>query len=129
MARLSLLLTIALAAPAGAAEPMSADAALAHYRKTFAPVAELDCPKASGPDEIVVCGRPGGQDPNRLPIPPAPTPGARIAGEPMTAAAAMGRRETCSTVGPNQNCGGGLPVIPNILTAAKIAAKLIKGRD
>jgi hypothetical protein len=47
----------------------------------------------------------------------------------MSAVAAMGKRETCSTVGPNQNCGGGLPVIPIIFTAAKIAAKLIKGRD
>jgi hypothetical protein len=41
----------------------------------------------------------------------------------------MGVRETCSTVGPNQNCGGGLPVIPIVITAAKIAVHLIKGDD
>jgi hypothetical protein len=129
MARTFLLLIAALASPAGAAEPLSAEAALASYRKAFAPVAEIDCPKARGPDEIVVCGRPGATDPNRLPLRIAPIPGERIPGEPMSAVAAMGARETCSTVGPNQNCGGGLPVIPIIMTAAKIAVKLIEGRD
>lgn len=120
-------LMIGLAAPAGAAEPMTAEAAMERYRRLVAPIAVLNCPKAQSPDEIVVCGRPEGRDPNRLPLPPPP--GERIMGEAVSAVEAMGERETCSTVGPNQNCGGGLPVIPILIFAAKVAIHAVKGDD
>ena len=122
-------LMIGLAAPAGAAEPVTAEAAMERYRSTIVPVAVLNCPRPQSPDEIVVCGRIEGRDPNRLPLPVQPMPGERIQGEAMSAVEAMGERETCSTVGPNQNCGGGLPVIPILLFAAKVAVQAIKGDE
>jgi hypothetical protein len=128
MASLGLLM-IGLAAPAGAAEPVTAEAAMERYRTFIAPVSVLNCPKAASPDEIVVCGRTEERDPNRLPLPPGPVPGRIVKGEAISAVEAMGTRETCSTVGPNQNCGGGLPVIPILMTAAKVAIHLIKGDE
>ena len=125
MASLGLLM-IGLAAPAGAAEPVTAEAAMERYRTFVAPIAVLNCPKPDSPEEIVVCGRPE-RDPDRLPLPPPP--GERIRGEAISAVEAMGERETCSTVGPNQNCGGGLPIIPIAIFAAKVAAHVIKGDD
>ena len=121
------LLMIGLAAPAGAAEPVTAEAAMERYRSLVAPIAVLNCPKPGSPDEIVVCGRPEGRDPNRLPLPPPP--GERIRGEAISQVDAMGERETCSTVGPNQNCGGGLPIIPIAIFAAKVAIHVIKGDE
>ena len=123
------LLMIGLAAPVGASGPMTAEEAVERYRSTIVPVSVLVCPKAESPDEIVVCGRSEERDPNRLPVQGPPVPGTRIRGEAMTAVEAMGERETCSTVGPNQNCGGGLPVIPILVTAAKVAIHLIKGDE
>src|SRR5687768_18573585 len=111
MAKLALLL-IGLAAPAGAAKPVTAEIAMERYRERFEPIAAVDCPRPSTADEIIVCGRPDAPDPDRLPLPVAPVPGQRIRGEPISAVVAMGKRETCSTVGPNQQCGGGLPIIP-----------------
>lgn len=125
MASLGLLM-IGLAAPAGAAEPLTAETAMERYRMLVKPVAVLNCPKTDDPEEIVVCGRPE-RDPERMPLPPPP--GERIRGEAMSAVEAMGERETCSTVGPNQNCGGGLPIIPIAIFAAKVAVHAIKGDD
>lgn len=129
MARLFLLLTALLASPAGAAETLSADAAIAQSRRMFAPVAELDCPKARGPDEIIVCGRPGATDPNRLPLPVRRMPGEIVHGEAMSPVAAASTRERCTTVGPNQNCGGGLPVLGIAMAVARVAIELIKSDD
>jgi hypothetical protein len=123
------LLMIGLAAPAGAAGPMTAEAAMERYRSLVAPIALLNCPKAGSPDEIVVCGRTEGRDPNRLPVPPEPVPGRIVKGEAFSQVEAMGERETCSTVGPNQNCGGGLPVIPIAIFAARVALHAIKGDE
>ena len=128
MASLGLLM-IGLAAPAGTSEPVTAEAAMERYRSTIVPVAVLNCPKAESPDEIVVCGRQEGRDPNRLPLPPDPVPGRIVKGEAISSVEAMGVRETCSTVGPNQNCGGGLPVIPIVIFAAKVALHAIKGDE
>ena len=131
MARRAFLLLIGLAAPtaAAAAEPVTAEQAIERYRQTFEPVAEIDCPKPKSPDEIIVCGRTGAPEPYRLPLPAEPLPGDRVFGEPVTAVAAMGSRETCSTVGPNQNCGGGLPIIPIVATLLKVAVKAIRHDD
>jgi hypothetical protein len=130
MAAVALIL-LGLAAPGGAGPPapITADAALASYRRTFAPVAEIDCPKASGPDEIIVCGRPGAADPNRLPLPIPRLPGEIVPGEGVSPVAVASTRERCTTVGPNQNCGGGLPVLGIAMAVAKVAIELIKSDD
>jgi hypothetical protein len=126
MAAPALWLLIGLAAPASAAEPPTAEEAMRHYREAFPAVDEIDCPKPKTPDEIVVCGRSNAPEPYRLPLPAETLPGARAAGEPVTAVEAMGKIETCSTVGPNQMCGGGLPIIPIIVGIVQVAVKAAK---
>lgn len=99
-----------------------------NYRDTFAPVSELDCPKSEDPDEIVVCGRaPGAADPNRLPLPVQPLPGARDRAESLSAAEMLNREESCSPVGPNNGCGGLVPIAPIIGVAVKVVQALVEG--
>lgn len=122
MAKWTWFLLIAFAAPAGAAEPLTADSALDKYHQAVRPIA---CPKRAD-DEIVVCGRTGRADPNRLPLPVERPPGEIVPGE---ATASAGELERCSNVGPVQQCGGGLPVMAIALFAVKTAIKLIDKDD
>lgn len=113
----------------GAAQTLTAEDAYANYRQRFAPVAELDCPRKPE-DEITVCAKRSGPDRDRLPLPVEPAPGTRIAGELPRASSARGPgTERCSTVGPNQQCGGGLPVIQGAILLFRIAKKLAEGDD
>ena len=109
MSRMTMALLLAtLPLPASAAEPLTSEQAIEYYRaKTIDP---SQCPDSGDPDDIIVCGRRSGRDPNRLPLPVGPMPGDRVRGEPVTTTAAAGARETCSTVGPNQECGRGFPI-------------------
>jgi hypothetical protein len=121
----ALMLAVA-AAPATAAEPPTAEQAMAQYRRTFQPVDELRCPKAVGPEDIVVCGRREGRDPNRVPLPDERQPGERIAliaGEPPSATEGMARtdRSACETAGPNHPCGGSISLLSILFGAIKIA--------
>ena len=63
---------------AAMAAPQTADQAMAQYRRTFRPVEELRCPKSVGPEDIVVCGRREGRDPDRVPLPDEREPGERV---------------------------------------------------
>ena len=66
--------------PALAQRQVTADEALANYRKMFKSTGEIDCPREEG--EIVVCGRrSAGPDPYRLPLPVEREPGERVRGE------------------------------------------------
>jgi hypothetical protein len=61
-------LLIAVApAPALAQRQVTAEQALANYRKMFKSPAEIDCPRDAA--EIVVCAQRGGANPERLPLP------------------------------------------------------------
>jgi hypothetical protein len=123
MAKWTLFLLISLAAPAGAAEPVTAESALNNYRLSVKP---LECPKRAD-DEIVVCGRASDRpDPNRLPLPVERPPGEIVPGE---ARASAGELEKCTNVGPVQQCGGGLPVMAIAMFAVKTAIKLIDKDD
>ncbi|MEA3035803.1 MAG: hypothetical protein QOH04_1568 [Sphingomonadales bacterium] len=120
------LLLIGWQAAAGAAEPPTAEQAMAQYRRTFQPVSELRCPRSSGPEDIVVCGRREGRDPNRIPLPDEREAGARvglIAGEPPSAAEGLARtdRGACETAGPNHACGGSISLFSILFGAIKIA--------
>jgi hypothetical protein len=118
----------AMTATAAPAQTVTADQALANYRELFEPVAELDCPKSQTPDEIVVCGRPfDAPDPNRLPLPVQPLPGDRVSGEAMTSVEAGNIKEKCSAVGPNNGCGGLVPIGAIIGVAVKIVGALVDG--
>ena len=120
-------LALAAAAPALAAEPPSAEEALARQKAGLSRTLGLDCSRQSAGGDIVVCGR-SGRDPHRLPFDPEPEPGDRHAGEPPSGEEALAATKppVCSTVGPNQRCGGGLPVIPIAIFLVQTAIKAAK---
>jgi hypothetical protein len=115
-----------LAAPLSAAPPAGAEEAIARQQSALRSSLGLDCDRGRGGEEIVVCGRQG-PDPNRLPLPVEPEPGARIAGEPVVPTEALAlTAKKCTTVGPNQQCSGGLPILPIALWLARTAIDAIK---
>ena len=118
----------ALAAnPLLAAPPPTAEEALARQQAALRSSLDLDCDRSGG--EIVVCGRQG-PDPNRLPLPIPPEPGARHSGEPPDPSDALAlSAEKCTTVGPNQQCSGGLPILPIALWLIQTAVKAAKAKD
>ena len=86
LSRLAPLILLALI-PTGAAgaPPITADQALANYRKVIKTTRELDCPSSGSVDEIVVCGnREEEARAGRLPLPVAREPGERVRGEPLS---------------------------------------------
>jgi hypothetical protein len=116
------------AVPVSAAPPTTAEEALARQQAGLQRSLGLDCDRG-GPGDIVVCGRQG-PDPNRLPLPVEPEPGARIAGEPASPSEALAlSAEKCTTVGPNQQCSGGLPLIPIAIWLIQTAIKAAEGDD
>lgn len=111
MAKLGLAMAaLALAAtPARSAPPLSADEALARQQSSLRSGLGLDCDRDSA--EIVICGR-RGPDPDRLPLPVPPEPGARNSGGPADPSEALAlSAEKCTTVGRNQQCSGGIPIL------------------
>ncbi|HEX8622274.1 MAG TPA: hypothetical protein VF718_09905 [Allosphingosinicella sp.] len=115
------------ASAASAAPPATAEEALARQQAGLHRSLGLDCERGGG--EIVVCGRQG-PDPNRLPLPVPPEPGARHAGEPPDPSEALAlSAEKCTTVGPNQQCSGGLPIIPIAIWLVQTAIKVAEGDD
>ncbi|MGZ8286798.1 MAG: hypothetical protein ACXW27_12590 [Allosphingosinicella sp.] len=111
MARLGLAMAAAAlaSAPAAAAPPAGAEEALARQQSSLRAGLGLDCDRNAA--EIVVCGRQG-PDPNRLPLPVPPEPGARRSGEPVDPreTLALGA-EKCTAVGRNPQCSGGIPIL------------------
>jgi hypothetical protein len=100
----ALLPVQALAAPA-----LSAEEALARQQSSLRSGLGLDCDR--GAAEIVVCGRQG-PDPDRLPLPVPPEPGARRSGEPVDPTDTLAlSAEQCTTVGRNPRCSGGIPIL------------------
>lgn len=116
-----------LSAPAAAAPPASAEEALARQQASLRSSLGLGCDRDSG--EIVVCGRPG-PDPNRLPLPVEPEPGARTAGEASDPRASLAlTNQKCTTVGPNQQCSGGLPILGIALFLVQTAVKAVMEKE
>jgi hypothetical protein len=114
-------------AAASAAPPATAEEALARQQAGLQRSLGLDCDRGGG--DIVVCGRQG-PDPNRLPLPVPPQPGARNSGEPPDPEEALALGDgKCSTTGPNQQCSGGLPIIPIALWLVQTAIKAAEGDD
>ena len=84
LTRFALPLLLVLASEGAVAAPqVTAEGAMANYRKMLKPVRELDCPSGGSGEEIVVCGRtPGEIQRDRLPLPVTREPGEHIPGEP-----------------------------------------------
>jgi hypothetical protein len=111
MAKLSWAMAAAalVQAPASSAPPQSADEALARQQASLRSSLGLDCDRESG--EIVVCGRTG-PDPDRLPLPVPPEPGERRSGQPVDPIDTLAlSAETCTAVGRNPRCSGGIPIL------------------
>jgi len=125
---------MAIATPAIAAPPITAEEAMTNYQKSFGKSAGIDCRRDTGSDEIVVCGRSEQRDPNRVPLPDEREPGAPVRllpGEPPSAVAALsaGSGMNCATVGPNPRCNGGLDVFRVVGVLAKMVKELTSGND
>jgi hypothetical protein len=117
-----------VAAPASAADPLTAEEAIAHQEAELERALGLRC----GPDgeEIVVCGRPG-PDPNR--IQSERLPGERVSLPPNEVASARDAlaidTSPCTTVGPNQRCSGGLDVFRVVAVLARIGKHVLDPED
>ena len=90
------------------------------------------CLPATSEDEIVVCG--SRDEDRRYRVASEPVPGARrrlIAGEPPSAVAALadGTPSRCTTVGPNQQCTGGLDIFAIGFGIARLIARARANRD
>jgi hypothetical protein len=129
MAKLGLAIVAAALASvqASAAPPVSADEALARQQSALRSGLGLGCDRAAG--EIVVCGRQG-PDPNRLPLPVPPEPGARQGGEPVDPSETLALSDQkCTTVGRDQHCSGGIPILGIALWLAQTAVKAVKAEE
>lgn len=114
---------LAAAGPASAAPSATAEEALARQQSGLQKSLGLDCDR--GGDEIIVCGR-HGPDPNRLPLPVPPEPGARHSGEPPDPSEALAlSAEKCTPVGRNQQCSGGLPILGIAVMIVQTVAKAV----
>jgi hypothetical protein len=102
--------------------PLTAEQAIANQKDQLQASMNLDCRREEG--EIVVCGR-GGPDPNRLPFPDERLPGDRDGLGPTTVGALNAGSTRCSTVGPNQQCGGGLDVFAVGIFLFKLGKHLV----
>ncbi len=125
MSRMAAALATLLAAAPGFAQspPSDLPEAIETYRRTFKPVAEIDCPRGED-GEIVVCGRsPDEPDPNRPPMPYPPVPGDRtrmVLGEVPRATLTP---DACLAY---QRCGnGGVSISINILALPSLIGKVI----
>ena len=122
----AMLLAGASVQTAAASEPVTAEDAIARYRPSFPPVTQVDCPRGPAGPDIVICGRTG-PDPNRLPLPVPPLPGARSAGEGVDQRSAEDLAEDrCNNVGNAGACGGFVPILPFALWVIKTAVKAAK---
>lgn len=129
MAKLGLAMAAAalVSASAPAAPPLTAEEALARQQSSLRSGLGLDCERGAG--EIVVCGRQG-PDPNRLPLPVPPEPGARRSGEPVDPRETLALSDQkCTTVGRNPRCSGGLPILGIALFIAQTVVKAALKED
>jgi hypothetical protein len=123
LSRIAIMMLLAAVPASVSAQTLTAEEALANHRRATALVGN-DCRStgADGEAEILVCGRRTGPS-LRLPLPVEPEPGARIRGESVAASDGL-KAEQCKAWGPNQRCGGGLPIMAIAVGVAKGAAKV-----
>jgi hypothetical protein len=112
--------------PPIAAAPLTAEQAISRQEAGLESALGIGCLREAG--EIVVCAARGRGD-----VPFSDPPGQRkrlIPGEPASGTAALGAGRTrCSTVGPHQNCSGGIDVIGTVVVLYKLGRHLVRGDD
>ena len=114
---------------AATAQAVTAEEAIAQQQAQVRGVVERRCPAGAGGEDIVVCGRPERVQRYRVPLPAPETAGihARAGGEQL--AAMDGGDDRCSTVGRDQQCGGGLDMIGIGFTIARAVVQALANRD
>jgi hypothetical protein len=125
------LLAFALAVHGGsrAQEPLAAEEAIDNQKRQLREATgTAPCPVGGESEEIVVCGR-RGPDPYRVPFPDEQPPGARAPGLGTARDAMNAGSSPCSTVGRNQRCSGGLPVIQAAMILFKIGKHIVEPDD
>ncbi len=127
--RMAIALFVALAAASAEAQDASApDAWVEAQRRALRVGSGLDCPPASDPEEIVVCGRDHDEEQARHRLPLAvtrpPRPSDRAGGEQAAALGADSSR--CTTVGRDQSCGGVDFLGMGLAIARAIATKILE---
>lgn len=117
------------AAAAQAVTAVTAEEAIARQQAMVRDVVERRCAAGAESGDIVVCGRREPIQRYRVPLPVQPAPGVhgRAGGEQLAAMDAGNGR--CSTVGRDQQCGGGLDVIGIGFTIARAVVKALANRD
>jgi hypothetical protein len=126
---MALWLVAALVASAASAQQTTADQLIAEQREALRGALRIDCPPGADEAEIVVCGwRDRGSRQHRLP-PVATRPGAadRAGGEQRAALA--NATDTCTPVGRDQQCNGGLDLIGIGFTIARALAQALVNDD
>jgi hypothetical protein len=115
------------AAPVGA-QTAPADALVERQRAELRQALRLDCPQSGNDSEVIVCAI---REPDRrerlTPILP-PRGAADRAGGEQRAAMAAGS-ETCTTVGRDQRCNGGLDMIGIGFAVARAIGQALANRD
>lgn len=128
MSSMALLFAVQAAAVVPPPPPiLDAEALAAGYRARLPSIAELDCPRSADPQEIVVCARGPERSVYLSPIPFAPDPGRRVAGEVGPPSA--GGLERCGNVGVATQCSGGLPMPSIIMALVKAVSNAIENGD
>jgi hypothetical protein len=119
---MALLLAAALLPAAAAAQPGAGAAAVDAQRELVRSAVAPECDAATSGEEIVVCGRREEEANRRYRLAPmegsAGAVESQAGGEQLAAMRAGSSR--CSTVGRDQQCGGGLPLLA-------VAATLVRG--
>ena len=128
--RIALWLVAGLIAAPLRAQPDPAEALVERQRAELRAALRLDCRRPGDDSEIVVCGSREPDRQHRLEPsePTGPPRAADQAGGEQRAAMAAGA-STCTPVGRDQRCTGGLDVIGIGFTIARAVAQALMNRD
>lgn len=128
--RMALMLLLAVLPNPASALPAGADQLIGTQRRSLRTLMRIECPSAEDPDEIVVCGSREEED-RRHRLPQATTASSsrasRAGGEQRAALAEA--VDTCTPVGRDQQCNGGVDLIGIGFTVARAIAQAIANRD
>lgn len=127
--RTALAVTAVLAAAPAQAQQGGAGALVEGQREALRAAMRLDCRRAEDEAEIIVCGSRDEERRYRLePLRSRASGAAGQAGGEQRAAMAAGS-ETCTPVGRDQRCSGGLDLIGIGFTIARAIAQAAANRD
>ncbi len=109
---------------------VTADEAIAMDRARMRAIVSAECPPGQLDDEVIVCGRRPGTQRYRVPMAdPDVAAGMRRRAGDAQLHAMEANNQSCSPVGRDQRCGGGLDVIGIGATVVRGIAQALANRD